>query len=124
MARRLLKLSLYSGCPGPRSQSQRSSFWTWRKERALERRRANPKSRRKRPRLQPFALKSDREAALQAAEEDETVSEDKTCPECGEPVHNLRATCPNCGFEYSGDQYDDAEAGKEFIAGSEVDTDG
>lgn len=32
------------------------------------------------------------------------VSESK-CPECGEPVHEKRMTCPNCGHEYSKDDY-------------------
>jgi ribosomal protein S27AE len=53
--------------------------------------------------------------------EDDTVSEQATCPECGEPVHNLRMTCPMCGHEYKDKEYDDEEAGTEFRAGSEID---
>jgi rubredoxin len=55
--------------------------------------------------------------------DDETVSDSATCPECGEPVHNLRMTCPMCGHEYKDKEYDDDEAGTEFRAGSEVDED-
>lgn len=53
--------------------------------------------------------------------EDETVSDQATCPECGEPVHNLRMTCPMCGHEYKDKEYDDEDAGTEFRAGSEID---
>jgi rubredoxin len=52
--------------------------------------------------------------------EDETVSEQATCPECGEPVHNLRMTCPMCGHEYKDKEYDDDDAGTEFRAGAEI----
>jgi hypothetical protein len=55
--------------------------------------------------------------------EDETVSEQATCSECGEPVHNLRMTCPMCGHEYEDKEIDDEEAGTEFRAGSEIDDD-
>ena len=51
----------------------------------------------------------------------ETQSESKKCPECDEPIDNLRAACPNCGYEYTDDDYDDKDAGSEFRAGSEVD---
>jgi rubredoxin len=54
-------------------------------------------------------------------QDDETVSDQATCPECGEPVHNLRMTCPMCGHEYKDKEYDDEEAGTEFRAGSEID---
>ena len=54
--------------------------------------------------------------------DDETVSDNATCPECGEPVHNLRMTCPMCGHEYKDKEYDD-DAGTEFRAGSEIDDD-
>jgi ribosomal protein S27AE len=57
----------------------------------------------------------------QRAEEDDTISTDKQCPECGEPIHNLRAACPKCGYEYQKDDYDDTEAGSEFRTGSEID---
>ncbi len=66
----------------------------------------------------------DRDAALEAAQEDETVSDQKNCPECGEPVHNLRATCPNCGHEYGDREYDDPDAGKEFVSGTGLDEEG
>lgn len=55
--------------------------------------------------------------------DDETVSDSATCPECGEPVHNLRLACPKCGHEYKDKEYDDDEAGTEFRAGSEIDDD-
>lgn len=58
------------------------------------------------------------------ARQDGTISEDKECPECGAPVENLRATCPNCGHEYSDKDYDQPDAGAEFIAGSEIDDSG
>lgn len=56
--------------------------------------------------------------------DDGTVAEDKTCPECGAPVENLRKTCPQCGYEYKKEDYSDREAGDEFVAGSEVDDEG
>lgn len=52
--------------------------------------------------------------------EDETSSDSKTCPECGVPIYNLRKNCPNCGYEYKDEDYDDADVGSEFTAGSEV----
>ncbi|MFN2595327.1 MAG: hypothetical protein ABR579_10620 [Actinomycetota bacterium] len=52
--------------------------------------------------------------------EDETTSDDKTCPECGVPIYNLRKNCPNCGHEYSDEDYDEKDVGSEFTAGSEV----
>lgn len=54
----------------------------------------------------------------------ETISENKTCPECGEPVDNVRATCPSCGKEYGDKEYDDEDAGEEFMAGSLLNEDG
>jgi rubredoxin len=54
-------------------------------------------------------------------QEDDTVSDQVTCPECGEPVHNLRMTCPMCGHEYKDKEYDDDDAGTEFRAGAEID---
>ena len=56
--------------------------------------------------------------------DDGTIAEDKTCPECGAPVENLRKTCPQCGYEYKKEDYSDREAGDEFVAGSEVDDEG
>ena len=55
---------------------------------------------------------------------DDTISDSKECPECGEPIENVRATCPNCGYEYKGSDYDQPEAGKEFVTGSEIDDSG
>jgi ribosomal protein S27AE len=55
---------------------------------------------------------------------DEFISESKTCPECGEPIHDVRPTCPNCGYEYKEEDYDNKEAGVEFVAGSQIDEHG
>lgn len=54
----------------------------------------------------------------------EEYTGDKECPECGEPVIDVRANCPNCGYEYKDDDYADKEAGSEFVAGSAVDDEG
>ncbi len=54
----------------------------------------------------------------------ETKSDSKKCPECGEPIDNLRASCPECGYEYGKDDYDDKEAGNEYLAGSNIDDEG
>ena len=54
----------------------------------------------------------------------DTQSSDKKCPECGEPIDNLRASCIECGYEYKKDDYDDTEAGNEFLVGSNVDDEG
>lgn len=70
------------------------------------------------------SLKPSEEEQKERAESDETISDQKTCPECGAPVENLRATCPNCGYEYQEGDYDDKEAGNEFLAGSELDDEG
>ena len=55
---------------------------------------------------------------------EEFTSDSKKCPECGEPVDNLRKTCIKCGYEYSDDDYDDKDAGTEFRAGTGVDDEG
>jgi ribosomal protein S27AE len=55
---------------------------------------------------------------------DEFVSQSKTCPECGEPMHDVRKTCPNCGYEYKEEDYDNKDAGEEFVAGSQIDEHG
>ena len=55
---------------------------------------------------------------------DEFTSESKSCPECGEPVDNLRKTCVKCGYEYQAGDYDDTEAGNELRAGTALDEDG
>ena len=54
----------------------------------------------------------------------EEYTGDKECPECGEPINNVRANCPNCGYEYKDSDYEDQDAGKEFVAGSAVDDEG
>lgn len=54
----------------------------------------------------------------------EFTSDSKECPECGEPVDNLRKTCIKCGYEYGKDDYDDTEAGNELRAGAALDEDG
>ncbi len=54
----------------------------------------------------------------------EFTSDSKKCPECGEPVDNLRKTCVKCGYEYGKDDYDDTEAGNELRAGAALDDEG
>lgn len=54
----------------------------------------------------------------------EEYAGDNECPECGEPVIEVRANCPNCGYEYKDSDYSDQEAGSEFVSGSAVDDDG
>ena len=54
----------------------------------------------------------------------EEYTSEKECPECGEPINNVRANCPNCGYEYQESDYEDEEAGSEFVAGSAVDDEG
>ena len=54
----------------------------------------------------------------------EEYASDNKCPECGEPVIDVRANCPNCGYEYKDSDYGDTEAGSEFVAGSAVDDEG
>lgn len=54
----------------------------------------------------------------------EEYAGDKECPECGEPIIDVRANCPNCGYEYKDSDYEDKEAGSEFLAGSAVDDEG
>ena len=49
---------------------------------------------------------------------------ENSCPECGEPIDNLRASCANCGYEYKDEDYDDTEVGNEFLAGSNIDEEG
>jgi hypothetical protein len=46
------------------------------------------------------------------------------CPECGEPIENVRMTCPNCGHTYSEDEYSSDEAGTDFRAGAALDDKG
>ena len=54
----------------------------------------------------------------------EEYTSDNKCPECGEPVIDVRANCPKCGYEYQDSDYGDSEAGSEFVAGSAVDDEG
>lgn len=54
----------------------------------------------------------------------EFTSDSNECPECGEPVDNLRKTCIKCGYEYGKDDYDDTEAGNELRAGAALDDEG
>ena len=55
---------------------------------------------------------------------EDSKADGSTCPECDEPVDNLRKTCRNCGYEYKEEDYDDLEAGNELIAGTNMDDDG
>ena len=55
---------------------------------------------------------------------DDTLADKKTCPECGTPIDDVRATCINCGYEYKDEDHEDAEAGNEFMAGSQIDDEG
>ena len=55
---------------------------------------------------------------------DDTLASDKKCPECGEPVDDVRATCINCGYEYKEEDHEDLEAGSEFVTGSQIDEEG
>ena len=55
---------------------------------------------------------------------DDTLASEKKCPECGEPVDDVRATCINCGYEYKEDDHEDLDAGSEFVAGSQIDDEG
>lgn len=54
----------------------------------------------------------------------EEYTGEKKCPECGEPINNVRANCPKCGYEYKDSDYEDEDAGSEFVAGSAVDDEG
>lgn len=55
---------------------------------------------------------------------DDTLAENKKCPECGEPVDDVRATCINCGYEYKEEDHEDSDAGAEFVTGSQIDEQG
>jgi len=52
------------------------------------------------------------------------AKESNTCPECNEPIDDLRATCANCGYEYKDEDYADPEKGNEFLSGSNMTDDG
>ncbi len=49
---------------------------------------------------------------------------DNKCPECGQPIDDVRATCRNCGYEYKEEDYSDPAAGNEFVTGSAIDEQG
>lgn len=49
---------------------------------------------------------------------------DKKCPECGEAIDDVRATCRNCGYEYQDGDYTNREAGSALITGSAIDDGG
>ena len=53
-----------------------------------------------------------------------TKGSGSTCPQCNEPVDDLRATCANCGYEYKDEDYGDPEKGNEFLSGTNIDDDG
>lgn len=55
---------------------------------------------------------------------DDTLADEKKCPECGEPVDDVRATCINCGYEYKDEDHEDPDAGSEFVTGSQIDDEG
>lgn len=55
---------------------------------------------------------------------DDTLADNKKCPECGAPVDDVRATCIDCGYEYKDEDHEDAEAGQDFVSGSQVDDEG
>lgn len=55
---------------------------------------------------------------------DDTLADNKTCPRCGEPVDDVRATCISCGYEYKEEDHEDLEAGTEFVTGSQIDDEG
>lgn len=70
------------------------------------------------------AKDADSSDATESKRPADTLAEDKTCPECGEPVDDVRATCINCGYEYTDDDHEDPEAGTEFVTGSQIDDEG
>lgn len=77
---------------------------------------------------QPSASEEDQEKNDDGSTEnnrpDDTLASEKKCPECGEPVDDVRATCINCGYEYKEEDHEDLEAGSEFVAGSQIDDEG
>lgn len=66
----------------------------------------------------------DRSGKTENNRPDDTLAESKKCPECGEPVDDVRATCINCGYEYKDEDHEDPEAGSEFVTGSQIDDEG
>ncbi len=69
-------------------------------------------------------LKLSDEERAERAKQDDTISTEKTCPQCGAPVENVRKTCSKCGYEYKEGDYDDTEAGNELRAGTGLDDSG
>lgn len=55
---------------------------------------------------------------------EDTLADEKKCPECGAPVDDVRATCINCGYEYKDEDHEDLDAGSEFVTGSQIDDEG
>lgn len=66
----------------------------------------------------------DEEGTKENNRPDDTLASEKKCPECGEPVDDVRATCINCGYEYTDEDHEDPDAGSEFVAGSQIDDEG
>ena len=56
--------------------------------------------------------------------QERSKSQGSTCPECGDPIDDLRASCKKCGYEYKDSDYSDTEKGNEFIAGTNMDDEG
>lgn len=56
--------------------------------------------------------------------QEEFKSDTRSCPQCGAPVDNLRATCSNCGRAYEPGEYDQEGAGRDLVAGALVDEQG
>lgn len=67
---------------------------------------------------------ADNEGSTENNRPDDTLADSKKCPECGEPVDDVRATCINCGYEYKEEDHEDPEAGTEFVVGSQIDDEG
>jgi ribosomal protein L37AE/L43A len=59
-----------------------------------------------------------------SSEQSKSDSKGNECPECGEPIDDLRASCKECGYEYKDSDYTDEEAGNEFLSGSNIDDEG
>lgn len=66
----------------------------------------------------------DRSEETENKRPDDTLADSKKCPECGEPVDDVRATCISCGYEYKDEDHEDPEAGSEFVTGSQIDDEG
>ena len=55
---------------------------------------------------------------------EDTLADNKKCPECGAPVDDVRATCIDCGYEYKDEDHEDPDASHDFVSGSQVDDEG